>query len=638
MRPKTLSWDLCFFLLWCFVLLPTWSDLPAGIILSTGVMWAVAVALKIFSLKLPRPLCQGIRLAMLLMALALSWTYMQGRFRVEDAINFFVFLPILKNVELGHSRDRRMQILILILLWTAELLLCSQLLWIAVGLGLAMLMIYLLTMAYLSRVSFNLRSLKTASTFIVLALPLTLICFLFFPRIQFFSSIYWPQGKTGISTSLAPGDLASLALDDSVFANVIFDRPPSREMPSYWRYATLRNSEDGWHWKKSTARPLHSEIKTEVSVSYSVYYEAMGDGTLVNLEGTSRLEAKNRMLIHSHSDQTFSGIYFQGKRPMYRGEWTRQAIIDPPLPYDLAVPQHLGPQITQLAQTLKTSKDPINALGQFFANSFAYSLTPGTYRSAEDFLFGRRLGYCEHFSASAALLLRLLGTPSRIVVGFLSMPPQETGVLTLLNSDSHAWVEYWSTRENHWQRFDPTNYVAPARMQLSQSRWRLQGRAGASGWLAWLRQNVLVQGLGRLRSAYLKTNMWMVNFDRDEQRQVWKLEGQNSKILWAIGIALLLVMIMSGALAIYMRRQKLDPLTREWRRAISKWFPQEREAPFQSADLWQRLAHEQWVNANEFDTLAKYYLRLRYGPDRHPHAHRTLRKAITQFHPSKKSC
>ncbi|MBI2520241.1 MAG: DUF3488 domain-containing protein [Bdellovibrio sp.] len=619
-------------------MLPIWSELPWGIILSCAGMWMVTVMLKKYSSKFSRAASSWIRLAMLLMALSLAWSHIQGRFRPEDAINFFVFLPILKNVELGLPRDRRIQILIFILLWTTELLLCSQLLWIAVGLGLAIIMVYLLSMAYKQQVSFIPQSLKMASTFIAMALPLTLICFLFFPRIQFFSNIYWPQGKTGLSTSLAPGDLASLVLDDSVFANVIFDRPPSRKMQAYWRYATLRDTENGWHWKKSISHalpPTGSTLKSDGAISYLVYYEGMGDGVLVNLEGTSRLVAKTRMLIHSHPDQTFTGIYFQGKRPFYRGEWTDQAIADPPRPQDLNVPPSLGPQFSRLIQTFKLAKDPVDAIGQFFSREFSYSLTPGTYRSAEDFLFGRRSGYCEHFAASAALLLRLMDIPARIVVGFLSMPLNDQGVLTLLNSDTHAWAEYWSPQEHRWQRFDPTSYVVPGRLNLSQSHWRQRERSNATGWSAWLKNIVLVQGIGRLKAAYLRTNMWMVNYDRDEQRQVWRFQGQYSKTLWTIAGLMLLVIVISIGWTVYKHTPKLDPLTREWRKSMRKWFPGQRQIVHQSSDVWQQLAQQQWENASEFEALAKYYLSLRYGPVNQTHAHLDLRRAITQFHPIK---
>ena len=62
------------------------------------------------------------------------------------------------------------------------------------------------------------------------------------------------------------------------------------------------------------------------------------------------------------------------------------------------------------------------ALRYFATEGFQYTLEPGTYlgpTALEDFLLRRRTGFCEHFSAAFATLMRLAGVPSRIVMGYL---------------------------------------------------------------------------------------------------------------------------------------------------------------------------------------------------------------------------
>src|SRR4029077_2653011 len=57
----------------------------------------------------------------------------------------------------------------------------------------------------------------------------------------------------------------------------------------------------------------------------------------------------------------------------------------------------------------------------FRAGGFAYTLSPGTYAGAdplEEFLFERRRGFCEHFAASFATLMRAAGVPARVVLGY----------------------------------------------------------------------------------------------------------------------------------------------------------------------------------------------------------------------------
>ncbi len=80
-----------------------------------------------------------------------------------------------------------------------------------------------------------------------------------------------------------------------------------------------------------------------------------------------------------------------------------------------------------------------------------------------EFLEGSKLGYCQHFAGSMALMLRLLGIPSRVAVGFTSGTWRD-GVWTVTDHDAHAWVEVWLAGYG-WLPFDPT----PGRGRLSGS-------------------------------------------------------------------------------------------------------------------------------------------------------------------------
>ncbi len=66
-----------------------------------------------------------------------------------------------------------------------------------------------------------------------------------------------------------------------------------------------------------------------------------------------------------------------------------------------------------------------------------------------------RIGYCEQFAAAMALMVRSLGIPSRVAVGFLR--PDYTGDNTYVYSshDLHAWPEMYFEGTG-WVRFEPT--------------------------------------------------------------------------------------------------------------------------------------------------------------------------------------
>jgi transglutaminase-like putative cysteine protease len=84
------------------------------------------------------------------------------------------------------------------------------------------------------------------------------------------------------------------------------------------------------------------------------------------------------------------------------------------------------------------------------------------------FVTRTRAGYCQHFAGAMALMLRYLGVPARVAVGFSSgRYDHKQGLWRVTDHDAHAWVEAWF-RGYGWLPFDPTPSVGrPERGQLS---------------------------------------------------------------------------------------------------------------------------------------------------------------------------
>jgi hypothetical protein len=77
-----------------------------------------------------------------------------------------------------------------------------------------------------------------------------------------------------------------------------------------------------------------------------------------------------------------------------------------------------------------------------------------------------RAGYCQHFAGAMALMLRYLGVPARVAVGFSSgtyNTDRRRWIVT--DHDAHAWVEVWFDGYG-WLPFDPTPSGRPERGQL----------------------------------------------------------------------------------------------------------------------------------------------------------------------------
>ncbi len=82
------------------------------------------------------------------------------------------------------------------------------------------------------------------------------------------------------------------------------------------------------------------------------------------------------------------------------------------------------------------------------------------YQAMVEFLDKRR-GFCQHFSATFAMMARTLGIPSRVVVGFLN-PTRSNGDDHVFTSyDLHAWPELYFEGIG-WVRFEPTPNVGAA--------------------------------------------------------------------------------------------------------------------------------------------------------------------------------
>jgi transglutaminase-like putative cysteine protease len=70
------------------------------------------------------------------------------------------------------------------------------------------------------------------------------------------------------------------------------------------------------------------------------------------------------------------------------------------------------------------------------------------------FVLDQKRGYCQHFAGAMALMLRMLGVPARVAVGFTSGKKDE-GDWIVSDTDAHAWVEAWFDGYG-WLPFDPT--------------------------------------------------------------------------------------------------------------------------------------------------------------------------------------
>ena len=130
----------------------------------------------------------------------------------------------------------------------------------------------------------------------------------------------------------------------------------------------------------------------------------------------------------------------------------------------LAETGDLAPEVISKAQEVaanaQTSFDKADALLKYFtdpANGFTYSLdvpVGPTDDPLVNFLDNQR-GYCEQYATAMAIMLRAVGVPARVAIGFTQGSRVADGSYQISSNDAHAWVEV-PFESSGWVEFDPT--------------------------------------------------------------------------------------------------------------------------------------------------------------------------------------
>jgi hypothetical protein len=241
---------------------------------------------------------------------------------------------------------------------------------------------------------------------------------------------------------------------------------------------------------------------------------------------------------------------------------------------------------------------------------------------ADEFLFETRRGFCEHYASSFALLMRIAGIPSRVVMGYLGGERNPLGGHWIVRqSDAHAWTEVWLEGDG-WVRVDPTAAVAPSRVDRSE---RFAGMASGSP----LRFRVyesgglidLVHGLRLLADAIDENwRYWVLELSRSRQQQM--LDWAGLGYLREYGLAVAMVLAASATLALLLigllhgeRRPPLDAAERLYG-ALCRHLARQglmRRASEGPLDYGRRVGAKRAEIADAVDDFVRLYAGIRYG-------------------------
>ncbi len=423
---------------------------------------------------------------------------------------------------------------------------------------------------------------------LLLGAPLALLLFIVFPRIQ---GPLWGlpgdahAGTTGLSESMAPGSIASLAQSDAIAFRVRFgaNRPAAAQL--YWRSIVL-GAYDGRTWTRGATRTgwsaqvepgtLQEQAQQQMSpLRYEITLEPQHQRWLPALE----LSAPPLQLAGYRARETEALEFFTASVPTetlrYSASADFQSRLQPQatraaLQRWLALPAGYNPRTLALAASLSADHAAAPVLAQRLlqflrAGAYTYTLEPPLLgrHAVDEFLFDSKAGFCEHYAGALVVALRAMGIPARVVTGYQGgeFNPVD-GVLSVRQSDAHAWTEYWQA-DSGWQRVDPTAAVAPQR--LDPPALRRPPYAGSLGALQ-SRAASLFDTL-RFEVAALENawNLWVLDYTPDRQQAL--LSGaQVPQLSWRLGTGALASAMLLCGLVWWRRQTRGDPLQQLYRR------------------------------------------------------------------------
>jgi transglutaminase-like putative cysteine protease len=121
------------------------------------------------------------------------------------------------------------------------------------------------------------------------------------------------------------------------------------------------------------------------------------------------------------------------------------------------VPASIRQVAGEFTEDATTPYDTALALQNWFREEFTYSLEvqPGHGNVAMEAFLANRVGYSEQFAGTYAVMLRTLGIPTRVAVGFTAGAETNDQEFSVRGSNAHAWPEVWFDGLG-WVPFEPT--------------------------------------------------------------------------------------------------------------------------------------------------------------------------------------
>lgn len=477
------------------------------------------------------------------------------------------------------------------------------------------------------------------------ALALMLVLFLLFPRFGPFWAVPvdGSRAKTGMSDSMSPGSFGELMRSSAPAFRVGFDGVPPDVSVMYWR-GLVFGAFDGKGWTLAPAQRDLSRLRWDKSAAQSYLASVVPEGNAISYQVIFEPSEQPWLFVLGAVNDWSSGVAvdqdlnLRWRRPIsQRIQYSatshvsfsfKEAALSPSLRQQyLSFPASYNQQTLTIAKQWRAESDGeqayINRVLSYFAEEFTYTLRPGVLgeHPVDDFLWGSKAGFCEHFASAFALMMRAADIPARVATGYLGGEYNTTENYWLVRQrDAHAWVEIWQ-ENNGWVMIDPTASVAPERVEqgidfsLDEADQQLLGNLFS--------RNLALFNHLRLKMDALnyQWSRWVLNYDRDSQQNFferWR-ELVNWQLIGALIAGLSVLMLVFFQLRLFLQqkqRDKVDVLYQAFMKKIQAATGLKIQAGETSGQFALRIAGQRRELKASVKTITTLYERIKYGEER----------------------
>lgn len=476
------------------------------------------------------------------------------------------------------------------------------------------------------------RHLGSASGRIAFALPLMLILFVLFPRIE---GPLWGRvpdrhkAVTGLSDHMSPGDISQLVRSRAIAFRAHIQGPPPPPRERYWRaYVLDRFNGVTWLPPAKLTSPT-AELNASGSLTrYTLLLQGSGQRGIPTL-GLPIAAPPGTRLVSGYTlraDRPVNTVHSFLLRAALGHSHLGAQLSSARLMPDLNLPANDATQARALAEHWAT-QDPhpsaiiARALRYFHDQPFYYTLNPPHLQGdiTDKFLFDTRQGFCEDYASAFAVLMRAAGIPARIVVGYMGGSWNSTlHYFTVRNADAHAWVEVWLQGQG-WVRVDPTAAVAASRIETGAGVTGNGGLGLSTANQGWFPQWTRALRSGWDTAGYL-WDTWVVAFGPAEQRAL--LHRLGLKADWGalaryLAISFGLLAAMGFVWTYWRQRPPVLPLDQRLYRRYLRRLKRHglRPLPGEGAlDFALRIGRHWPAHAQAALEIARRYHEVRYAP------------------------